>query len=433
MAFKEVLVGDYFKFEKGLGYKGEFLVEESEVALIGMDSHEEGGGYKKGSEKPYSGPYKPEHVAETGDVIFAATEQGFGLLASPLMVPESEEYETFIYSHHLLTAFVKKDGFLPEYLYNIYRVKKYRDKASYGDAGSTVRALPSVVLEEQLVPLPDLETQEAINELISLLDQQIEINKSLANNLEELAKSIYKSWFVDFEPVHAKSLSEKPFGVSDVIASLFPSSFVETEIGLLPQGWEVRLVKDKFSYCGGGTPSTKIVDYWNGDHLWTTPRDLSKQRGIVTVETERKLTDKGLQKISSRLLPADSVLLSSRAPIGYVSIAGSPTAINQGFIGFPKQDEWPTMYIFCWLHTNMHEIIAHSGGGTFSEISKTAFGSIMTAVPDDKIIKAYGAVTESTLQQLKTLSFQQIHLEKLRIQLLADVIDGKIPRELIEG
>ncbi len=239
MVYKKVLIGDYFRFEKGLGYKGEFLVENSEVALIGMDSHEEGGGYKEASEKPYSGPYKPEHVAETGDVIFAATEQGFGLLASPLMVPESEKFQTYIYSHHLLKAFVKEEGFLPQYLYNLYRVKKYRDKAAYGDAGSTVRALPSVVLEEQLVPLPDVKTQETINEVISLIDQQIENNKSLAKNLEALAQAIFRSWFVDFEPVHAKARGEKPFGMDDETAALFPDSFEESELGLIPEGWKV--------------------------------------------------------------------------------------------------------------------------------------------------------------------------------------------------
>jgi type I restriction enzyme S subunit len=246
MAYKQVLLGDYFKFEKGLGYKGEFLVEDSEVALIGMDSHEEGGGYKEGSEKPYSGPYKPEHVAETGDVIFAATDltQGGDVLGSPLMVPESDKFETFIYSHHLLKAFKKREGFLPEYLYNLYRVKKYRRKAAYGDSGSTVRALPADVLEEQLVPLPDLKTQESINEVISLIDQQIENNKSLAKNLETLAQSFFRSWFVDFEPVHAKARGEKPFGMDEETAALFPDSFEVSELGLIPKGWNVRSIGD---------------------------------------------------------------------------------------------------------------------------------------------------------------------------------------------
>ena len=112
MAFKQVRLGDYFRFEKGLGYKGEFLADESHVALIGMDSHDEGGAYKDASEKPYSGPYKEKNIANPGDVIFAATDltQDGRVLGSPLLVPESDEFQTYIYSHHLLKAFQKKDG-----------------------------------------------------------------------------------------------------------------------------------------------------------------------------------------------------------------------------------------------------------------------------------------------------------------------------------
>ena len=191
MAFKQVRLGEYFKFEKGLGYKGEFLADESEVALIGMDSHNDGGGYKEGSEKPYIGPFKPEHVAEVGDVIFAATEQGFGLLASPLLVPESDKFQTYIYSHHVLKAFPIKEGFLPEFLYNVFRIDRFRSRAAYGDTGTTVRALPAEVLEEQIVPLPDLPKQQAINDMISMIDQQIANNRLLSRNLESLMKSIF--------------------------------------------------------------------------------------------------------------------------------------------------------------------------------------------------------------------------------------------------
>lgn len=253
MAFKQVRLGDYFKFEKGLGYKGEFLAEDSDVALIGMDSHEEGGGYKEGSEKPYSGPFKEINTANPGDVIFAATDltQDGRVLGSPLLVPESDEYQTYIYSHHLLKAFQIKEGFLPGYLYNLYRCEKYRLKAAYADSGTTVRALPAEVLEEQLVPLPDLTTQLAINEIISLIDQQIANNKALSRNLEALAQSVFKSWFIDFDPVHAKKNGEKPFGMDAETAKLFPDSFVKSELGDIPKGWEVLRLDELCNFLNG--------------------------------------------------------------------------------------------------------------------------------------------------------------------------------------
>ena len=248
MAFRQVRLGDYFKFEKGLGYKGEFLAEDSSVGLVGIDSQVPGGGYKENSEKPYSGPYKPEHVVDSGDVIVAATDitQDGSVLGSTLMIPESTNYETLIYSGDVMKAIpLKPDEFSLEYFYNLYRVEKYRRKVAYGDTGTTVRRLSEDGICEQLVPIPDLSTQLAINEIISLIDQQIANNKSLSRNLEVLAQSIFKSWFIDFDPVHAKKNGEKPFGMDTETAKLFPDSFVKSEMGDIPKGWNISNLKDE--------------------------------------------------------------------------------------------------------------------------------------------------------------------------------------------
>jgi len=435
MAFKQVRLGDYFKFEKGLGYKGEFLADESHVALIGMDSHDEGGGYKDASEKPYSGPYKEKNIANPGDVIFAATDltQDGRVLGSPLLVPESELFQTYIYSHHLLKAFQKKEGFLPEYLYNLYRVEKFRNKVAYADSGTTVRALPAEVLEEQVVPLPDLPTQQAINDIISLIDQQIANNKALSRNLEALAQSLFKSWFIDFDPVHAKKNGEKPFGMDAETANLFPDSFVKSELGDVPKGWKVHEIAEVIKFCGGGTPSTKRPEYWDGEHLWTTPRDLSRQVGMITVDTERKLTDLGILKISSKLLPKHSVLMSSRAPIGYLTISAFPTAINQGFIGFPYQEPYSPLYLLNWLHFNMHEIKSRSGGGTFAEINRTAFKSIPFIYSSDELLKKFAQEMSPVLLKLENNASENSSLEDMRIRVLVNLVDGVIdlPAELV--
>ena len=86
------------------------------------------------------------------------------------------------------------------------------------------------------------------------------------------------------------------------------------------------------SVRGGGTPSTKVEEYWGGTHCWLTPKDLSGVKDPILLSTDRKVTDKGLEKISSGLLPVGTILLSSRAPVGYLVISSVPTAINQGFI-----------------------------------------------------------------------------------------------------
>jgi len=429
MTFKQVRLGDYFKFEKGLGYKGEFLVEESNVGLVGIDSQVPGGGYKENSEKPYSGPYRPEHVVDVGDVIVAATDitQDGSVLGSTLMIPERTNFESLIYSGDVMKAIpLKPDEFSLEYFYNLYRIEKYRKRVAYGDTGTTVRRLSEDGICEQIVPLPDLPTQQAINEIISLIDQQISNNKALSRNLEALAQSVYKSWFIDFDPVHSKILAEKPLGMDAETAKLFPDSFVKSEFGEIPKGWKFHDISEVIKFCGGGTPSTKNSEYWDGEHLWTTPRDLSRQIGIITIDTERKLTDAGISKISSKLLPRHSVLMSSRAPIGYLTVAAFPTAINQGFIGFPFQKPYSPLYILNWLHFNMHEIKSRSGGGTFAEINRTAFKSIPFLFSSDELLLKFEQLMEPSLFKLESNAIENALLERIRVRLLSGLIDGEI-------
>jgi len=243
MAFKQARLGDYFKFEKGLGYKGEFLVEESSVGLVGIDSQVPGGGYKENSEKPYSGPYKPEHVVDTGDVIVAATDitQDGSVLGSTLMIPESTKYETLIYSGDVMKAIsLRPDEFSLEYFYNLYRVEKYRRKVAYGDTGTTVRRLSEDGICEQSVPLPDLPTQITINEIISLFDQKIAINNSLGKDLVSLVRSLYHTMFVDFD----LEIEKSGFSKTELaqLKTFYSGNFVKSAIGPIPSGWGVRTI-----------------------------------------------------------------------------------------------------------------------------------------------------------------------------------------------
>jgi type I restriction enzyme S subunit len=435
MAYKQVLLGDYFKFEKGLGYKGEFLVEDSEVALIGMDSHEEGGGYKEGSEKPYSGPYKPEHVAETGDVIFAATDltQGGDVLGSPLMVPESDKFETFIYSHHLLKAFKKREGFLPEYLYNLYRVKKYRRKAAYGDSGSTVRALPADVLEEQLVPLPDLKTQESINEVISLIDQQIENNKSLAKNLEALSQAIFKSWFVDFDPVHAKARGEKPFGMDEETAALFPNSFEESENGLIPASWTWIEIQKLYDVAIGRTPPRKEREWFvpGGTSVsWVSIRDMGNF-GLFTEKTSEDLTAEAVQKFRIPIVPRNSVLMSFKLTVGKLCIASEDLVTNEAIAHFKpssKGIETPFCY-FALKSMNMKNLESTSsiGVATNSQYVK----KIPILYSSIEIINKFHHHIGPIMERIFVTSKNTKSMMNLREALLSDLISGKA--DLLEG
>ena len=160
-------------------------------------------------------------------------------------------------------------------------------------------------------------------------------------------------------------------------AALFPDELVESELGEVPKGWEVSTVGEQVQAVGGGTPSTKNADFWdNGIHYWTTPKDLSNLTDKILLNTERKITDAGLKKISSGLLPKDTVLMSSRAPVGYLALAKIKVAINQGYIAILPNKKYSAEYLIQWCEANMAEIKGRASGTTFQEISKKNFNII---------------------------------------------------------
>ena len=434
MAYKQVLVGDYFKFEKGLGYKGEFLVEDSEVALIGMDSHEEGGGYKEGSEKYYSGPFKEEHVAQIGDVIFAGTEQGFGLLGSPLIVPENEEIATYLFSGDVLKAVpLKPDEFSTEYLYNIYRVEKYRRKVAYGDTGTTVRRISNDNFAEQFVPLPNLKTQESINEVISLIDQQIENNKSLAKNLEALAQAMFRSWFVDFEPVHAKARGENPFGMDEETAALFPDSFEESENGLIPASWTWIEIQKLYDVAIGRTPPRKEREWFvpGGTSVsWVSIRDMGNF-GLFTEKTSEDLTAEAVQKFRIPIVPQNSVLMSFKLTVGKLCIASEDLVTNEAIAHFKpssKGIETPFCY-FALKSMNMKNLESTSsiGVATNSQYVK----KIPILYSSIEVINKFHHHIGPIMERIFVTSKNTKSMINLREALLSDLISGKA--DLLEG
>lgn len=285
------------------------------------------------------------------------------------------------------------------------------------------------------IDLPSLSEQKAIVEVLQSLDTKIRVNQQIASTLEQIAQTIFKSWFVDFDPVHAKARGEQPVGMDADTAALFPDSFEDSELGPIPSGWTVKEIGKTLSLAGGSTPSTSNSDYWDGIYTWTTPKDLSNQVGLITVDSARKITEKGLAKITSGLLEKGSVLMSSRAPIGYLAISDVPTAINQGFIAFPFTKDFHPMFILNWLSSNMDEIKNRAGGSSFAEVSKSEFKTLPMLVPQSQLVHKFSEIAQPLLEQLSQITYQNRTLRDLRDSLLPRLISGEleIPVELLEA
>jgi type I restriction enzyme S subunit len=277
-------------------------------------------------------------------------------------------------------------------------------------------------LSKKAVTLPPLPEQRAIATTLGALDDKIELNRRMNGTLEAMARALFRDWFVDFGPTRSKMAGDAP-NLSPDLWALFPDSLDDNG---KPEGWKVSTIGDEVRIVGGSTPSTKEPEFWDGGINWATPKDLSKLAAPVLLETSRTITEAGLAKISSGLLPVGAVLLSSRAPIGYLAIAETPVAINQGFIGMICDKRVSNVFAWLWTLENMEAIHAMANGSTFQEINKRNFRPLPVVVPPEPILRAFDAVATPLYERIAENERQSRTLAQTRDLLLPRLMSGQI-------
>lgn len=321
-----------------------------------------------------------------------------------------------------INSIIANDSIESEYVYYVLKPRK-EEFLALATSGSAQPILNKGHFSALTINVPPRKVQKQIVGILGSLDQKIELNQRMNETLEGMARAIFKSWFVDFDPVHAKVEGRTPEGMDSATAALFPSTF--TPDGL-PEGWALSEIGDEVTVCGGSTPSTKEPKFWDGDIHWTSPKDLSSLSHPVLLDTERKITVDGLKKITSGLLPKGTVLMSSRAPIGYLAIAEVPVAINQGYIAMIADKKISNVFVWLWTLEKMDEIKSFANGSTFQEISKKNFRPISVCVPDEKVLQAFDELVIPLYQKIVSNVKENQTLAALRDTLLPKLISGEL-------
>jgi len=326
-----------------------------------------------------------------------------------------------------------------DYAYYLTQWNEFRYFAISQMTGSSGRQrVPVDSLAKFIAPIPqNLSEQRAIAHILGSLDDKIELNQQMNQTLEKIAQTIFKSWFVDFDPVCAKAEGGDP-GLPEDVATLFPDSFENSELGEIPTGWKVQPIGQAVKCVGGSTPSTKNPVFWDGGkNPFVTPKDMSSLTSPVIMDTTRHITNAGVDKISSGSLPIGTVILSSRAPIGYLAITEVPVSVNQGVIAMICSKELPNYYVLNWTEINMEKIKSNAGGTTFAEISKSNFRPIPVIVPENFILDAFIQQVEPLYKQVVLNLKESNSLATIRDTLLPKLISGELPitdvEKLLEG
>ncbi len=363
-----------------------------------------------------------QHKLDVGDIVFSRR----GDVTKNALIGEVESgwlCGTGCLKVRMGTEKVANAKFISYYL----RSPEIKDWLIRYAVGATMPNLNTGILAAVPVMLPSLQTQHLVTEFLGALDNRIALLRETNKTLESIAQAIFKSWFVDFDPVRAKMEGLQPEGMDEETAALFPDSFEEAELGLIPRGWQIKTVDDVVDTHGGATPNTKNRDFWEPEEFnWATPKDLSGAMSPILLDTERRISAAGLAKISSGLLPSGTLLMSSRAPIGYLAVCRIPVAVNQGYIAMPPGGLLPPLFMYFWCKTNMGTIKGHANGSTFMEISKKAFRPIPLISPPAPVVVAFMRVAETLFDQISANTAQTKVLICARDTLLPRLISGRL-------
>ena len=341
-------------------------------------------------------PSRAKRKVKKNSIIYSTVrpnQKHFGIIKS---FPEN-----FLVSTGFAVLDVNKKIAFPDFVY-YYLIQNENTESLHAIAEQTTSAYPAIKpsdIADISINLPPLATQQKIAQILSSLDDKIELNNKINDNLEQQAQAIFKSWFVDFEP----------FG------------------GVMPEGWKMGKLSEIGTIVGGSTPSKAKSEYYAKKGIaWITPKDLSNDKSKFISHGEIDITEQGFKNCSAIKMPKGTILYSSRAPIGYIAIAKNELTTNQGFKSVIPNDDIGNAYIYYFLKSNFDLIDSMASGSTFKEISGTAMKNIPILIPDEKTLLEFQSFSSGIFDEQEKLEEENQKLASLRDTLLPKLMSGEI-------
>lgn len=313
-------------------------------------------------------------------------------------------------------------------------------------SGTTVKGIKQSELREVMLTIPELSEQKAIAHMLGSLDDRIELNWQMNETLESMAQALFKSWFVDFDPVIDNALavgnpipgelSERAEVRRKVLADgtanreaakQFPAAFQLTEsMGWIPEGWCCGSILEKAKLLSGGTPKTSISEYWDGDIPWASAKDVSQCGESFLINSARHITHTGLAKSSTKIIPKFSTVFVARgATTGRLTMFGDDMAMNQTCYGLWA--DWE-MYFYTYCHSKhfIDSIVNAGHGSIFTTITTTTFEASKVIHADEMIICNFEELVSPIFQKILSNQVKTRTLTKLRDILLPKLLSGEI-------
>jgi type I restriction enzyme, S subunit len=289
--------------------------------------------------------------------------------------------------------------------------------------GSTMASLNQATIKRLPIILPPIEEQREIAAVLGALDDKIELNRKTAATLESMARAIYRSWFVDFDPILAKSEGRAPAHMDAETAALFPDRFDDEG---LPDGWGVRPLLDVVELLSGGTPKTSVADFWNGDIPWASAKDVSQCGQAFLISTERMITSAGLAKSSTKMIPKYSTVVVARgATTGRACMFGDDMAMNQTCYALKSRNDEP-FFANCMFMTEVLGITLAAHGSVFDTITTKTLQAASIITPSRELSAAFEATVLPMFERILEFTMETQTLAALRDTLLPKLMSGEL-------
>jgi len=341
---------------------------------------------------------------QEGDILFARK----GSVDRRALVKADEA--DWIQGSDCIRLRLRRSAMHPRFASYVFGTSAHRDWILQHAHGATMPSLNQEILRLIPLPIPPLAEQHRIAEILGALDDKIELNRHMNHMLESIARTIFKSWFVDFDPVR-KTMEGKTGG----------------ELGPSPELWPVVPFSETVEILSGGTPSTSQASYWGGSIAWYSVADAPSQGDVFVTQTEKSVTSEGIDNSAAQVVPELTTIISARGTVGRCALTGRDMAFNQSCFGLRPADH--VGYYFTYFSTLriVDELRQSAHGSVFSTITRPTFASVKVPQPPGDLVAAFEARVRPLMRRTWLNVDESRTLQMTRDSLLPRLIGGGFP------
>ena len=420
----DIVLGDIVTLTRGTTYQSALLGQPGPV-LLGLASIKRNGGFRDDNLKTYGGDCPTKLTLRPGDIYVSLKDvtQAAELLGAIARVPSHISAGRVTQDTVKLTF--TRDDIPSRYVYWLLRTPVYREYCRAHAIGTTNLALPREDFLSFPIPRPK-DREMMLVDVLDALDDKMELNRRMNTTLEAMARALFQSWFVDFDPVRAKMDGRKPAGMDDATAALFPENLEDSSLGHIPKGWEVCSLANKIELFSGGTPKTSEPHYWDGDIPWYSVKDAPSENDIWVIETEKKVTKLGIENSAAQVLPEGTTIISARGTVGKLALIGTGMAMNQSCYGVRGIKGYADYFTYFAIRQATTDLQQRTHGTVFDTITRQTFETLDCIFPPAPLTQSFDRTVAPLLVQVRTNLHQSRTLATLRDTLLPKLLSGEI-------